>query len=74
MSRGAFFSLFVLLLGSCGGGGGSSTAGGASSGSVLNPTDERAPFAPHEQGYDACTHNPLGRVFQVGLRYTLGNG
>ncbi len=43
-------------------------------GSALNLTDERAPLAPHEQGYDAYTHNPLGRVFQVGLRYTLGNG
>ena len=43
-------------------------------GSALNLSDERAPLAPHEQGYDAYTHNPLGRVFQVGLRYTLGNG
>ena len=42
--------------------------------SALNLTDERAPFAPHEQGYDAYTHNPLGRVFQLGLRYTLGDG
>ena len=43
-------------------------------GSVLNLTDEKAPFAPHEQAYDAYTHNPLGRVFQIGLRYTLGDG
>jgi iron complex outermembrane receptor protein len=42
--------------------------------SALNLTDERAPLAPHEQGYDAYTHNPLGRVFQLGLRYTLGDG
>ena len=42
--------------------------------SLHNVTDERAPLVPHEQGYDAYTHNPLGRVFQVGLRYTLGNG
>ncbi|MAH22181.1 MAG: hypothetical protein CMP82_00095 [Gammaproteobacteria bacterium] len=42
--------------------------------SALNLTDEKAPFAPHEQGYDAYTHNPLGRVFQLGLRYTLGDG
>jgi outer membrane receptor for ferrienterochelin and colicin len=40
--------------------------------SVLNLADERAPLAPHEQGYDAYTHNPLGRVFKVGLRYALG--
>ncbi len=40
--------------------------------SVLNIADERAPLAPHEQGYDAYTHNPLGRVFKVGLRYALG--
>ena len=43
-------------------------------GSALNLTDERAPLEPHEQGYDAYTHNPLGRVFQIGLRYTLGDG
>ena len=42
--------------------------------SALNLTDEKAPLAPHEQGYDAYTHNPLGRVFQIGLRYTLGDG
>lgn len=42
--------------------------------SVLNLTDEKAPLAPHEQGYDAYTHNPLGRVLQLGLRYTLGDG
>jgi outer membrane receptor protein involved in Fe transport len=42
--------------------------------SVLNISDERAPLAPHEQGYDAYTHNPLGRVFKVGLRYSLGEG
>jgi len=42
--------------------------------SALNITDEQAPFAPHEQGYDAYTHNPLGRVLQIGLRYTLGDG
>ena len=35
------------------------------------PNGRRAPLAPHEQGYDAATHNPLGRVFQIGLRYTL---
>ena len=42
--------------------------------SVLNISDERAPLAPHEQGYDAYTHNPLGRVFKIGLRYTMGEG
>ena len=40
-------------------------------GSALNIADERAPLAPVEAGYDAYTHNPLGRVFQLGLRYTL---
>ncbi len=40
-------------------------------GSALNLADERAPLAPVEAGYDAYTHNPLGRVFQLGLRYTL---
>ena len=42
--------------------------------SALNLADERAPLTPHEIGYDAYTHNPLGRVFQLGLRYTLGDG
>ena len=41
--------------------------------SALNLTDERAPLAPHEQAYDAYTHNPIGRVVKVGLRYKLGD-
>ena len=40
-------------------------------GSALNISDERAPIAPVESAYDAYTHNPLGRVFQIGLRYAL---
>ena len=40
-------------------------------GSALNISDERAPIAPVESAYDAHTHNPLGRVFQIGLRYAL---
>ena len=41
--------------------------------SVLNVADEAPPIAPHEMGYDSFTHNPLGRVFKVGLTYTLQN-
>ena len=40
--------------------------------SALNLTDEDPPLTPNELAYDAFTHNPLGRVLQLGLRYTLG--
>ena len=40
--------------------------------SALNLTDEDPPLTPNELAYDAYTHNPLGRVLQLGLRYTLG--
>ncbi|HCG69073.1 MAG TPA: hypothetical protein DE147_01380, partial [Gammaproteobacteria bacterium] len=39
--------------------------------SALNLTDEDPPLTPNELAYDAYTHNPLGRVLQVGVRYTM---
>ena len=40
-------------------------------GSALNISDKRAPVAPVKSAYDAHTHDPLGRLLQIGLRYTL---
>jgi outer membrane receptor protein involved in Fe transport len=40
--------------------------------SVLNLTDEDPPVAPHEQAYDAYTHNPLGRQIRLSLNYRMG--
>ena len=42
--------------------------------SVLNLTDEDPPVAPHEQAYDAYTHNPLGRQIRLSFNYRLGDG
>ena len=42
--------------------------------SALNLTDEDPPVAPHEQAYDAYTHNGLGRVIRIGVNYRLGPG
>lgn len=33
--------------------------------SVVNISDEAAPYAPHEIGYDGFTHTPVGRVIKV---------
>ena len=41
--------------------------------SALNLTDEDPPLTPNELAYDAYTHNPLGRVLQLGVRYTVGD-
>jgi outer membrane receptor protein involved in Fe transport len=39
--------------------------------SVINLTDEDPPVAPHEQAYDAYTHNPLGRQVRLTLSYRM---
>ena len=39
--------------------------------SVINAMDEDPPLAPTENGYDAYTHNPQGRIFKLGLTYSL---
>ncbi len=36
---------------------------------IVNAADEDPPKAPHEQGYDAFTHSPLGRVTTAGFKY-----
>ena len=41
--------------------------------SVFNIEDENPPFMSREMNYDAFTHNPFGRMFKVGLTYTLSN-
>ena len=40
-------------------------------GSVINVSDEDPPFVSREFNYDAFTHNPFGRMFRIGLTYTL---
>lgn len=39
--------------------------------SVINVGDEDPPLAPHELGYDAGTHNPLGRTFRVSVQHNF---
>lgn len=39
--------------------------------SIINLTDEDPPIAPHEQAYDAYTHNPLGRQIRLSLNYNF---
>ena len=41
--------------------------------SIFNIEDEDPPFMSREMNYDAFTHNPFGRMFKVGLSYTMGN-
>ena len=41
--------------------------------SIFNIEDEDPPFMSREMNYDAFTHNPFGRMFKVGLTYTMGN-
>ena len=38
---------------------------------VINVTDEDPPHASTDLNYDPFTHNPFGRMFKVGLRYTF---
>ena len=40
--------------------------------SVANLLDEDPPFVPRELNYDAFTHNPYGRTFKIGIRYSMG--
>ena len=40
--------------------------------SVVNLLDEDPPFVPREMNYDPFTHNPYGRTFKVGIRYSIG--
>ncbi|MGI9250050.1 MAG: TonB-dependent receptor domain-containing protein [Pseudohongiellaceae bacterium] len=40
-------------------------------GSIINLSDEDPPYVPREFNYDALTHNPLGRIFKVGVNYSL---
>lgn len=39
--------------------------------SVINVTDKDPPLAGTGLNYDAFTHNPLGRIFKVGLKYSF---
>lgn len=39
--------------------------------SLINATDEDPPVAYGDLMYDAYTHNPLGRVFKVGFKYSM---
>jgi iron complex outermembrane receptor protein len=39
--------------------------------SIVNVADEDPPMAPHEQGYDAFTHSPLGRITTMALKYSF---
>ena len=39
--------------------------------SVINISDEEPPLAYGDLMYDAYTHNPLGRMFKVGFRYSF---
>ena len=41
-------------------------------GSVINVEDEDPPYMSREFNYDAFTHNPFGRMFRLGLTYSLG--
>ncbi|MEM7080423.1 MAG: TonB-dependent receptor [Pseudomonadota bacterium] len=41
--------------------------------SVINLTDEEAPAARVDLGYDAYTHNPFGRMIKAGVIYRLGD-
>ncbi len=40
--------------------------------SVVNLLDEDPPFVPREMNYDPFTHDPYGRTFKVGIRYSMG--
>ena len=39
--------------------------------SIVNVADEDPPKAPHEQGYDAFAHSPLGRVTTAAFKYSF---
>ncbi len=41
--------------------------------SIINIEDDDPPFMSREMNYDAFSHNPFGRMFRVGLSYTMGN-
>ncbi len=41
-------------------------------GSVINVEDEDPPYMSREFNYDAFTHNPFGRMYRLGLTYSLG--
>ncbi len=40
--------------------------------SAINFTDETAPAARVDLGYDAYTHNAFGAMYKVGIEYRLG--
>jgi outer membrane receptor protein involved in Fe transport len=39
--------------------------------SVINMGDEDPPYMSREFNYDAFTHNPFGRMYKIGLTYSL---
>jgi len=41
-------------------------------GSVLNIEDDDPPWMAREMNYDAFSHNPFGRMFRLGLTYSIG--
>jgi hypothetical protein len=41
------------------------------SASVINIEDEDPPYMSREFNYDAFSHNPFGRMFRIGLKYSL---
>ena len=40
--------------------------------SAINFTDEQAPLARVDLGYDAYTHNSFGAMYKVGIEYRMG--
>ena len=42
------------------------------SASIVNLTDEDPPQTATDLNYDPYTHNPFGRMFKLGVRYSLG--
>tara|TARA_B100000963_G_scaffold344698_1_gene347814 strand:+ start:2032 stop:2208 length:177 start_codon:yes stop_codon:yes gene_type:complete len=38
---------------------------------VFSEDDEDPPKAPHEQGYDAFSHSPMGRVTTAAFKYSF---
>ena len=39
--------------------------------SIVNVADEDPPKAPHEQGYDAFSHSPMGRITTAAFKYSF---
>ena len=44
----------------------------AVTGSVINIEDDDPAFMSREMNYDAFTHNPFGRMYKLGITYSMG--